>query len=141
MNLLRHYRKTRNMTQLKLAAKLHMAQSEVCKVERGDRLPFPNEAMVIANYFRVKIGVLFPDGIGKRYGRTHDFDDPGIYMPPPVGVPPVHYPRAFRVRCWHCGAWISLEAGSERPLMHDELACLACSRPFAVAVPREGALA
>ena len=136
MNLLKHYRKINGITQQRLAAKLHLTQYDVCLIERNERLPWPREAQLICDYFGVKVSAIFPDGLKQKYEKPPDYEDPRVYVPPAPEPPPaVAYPREFRVRCWHCGAWISLEAGSERPLMHDELACLACARPFDIAIP------
>lgn len=137
MNLLRQYRKANGLTQQRLARKLHITQYDICLIERNVRLPWPSEAQAIAEYFGVKASVIFPDGTKEKYEPPAGYVDPRIYIPPAPEPPPaIAYPREFRVRCWRCGAWISLESGSERPLMHEDLACFSCARPFDIAIPQ-----
>ncbi len=64
---LREIRKSRNISQLKLAMDLNMSQNTISRYETGEREPGINELIKIADYFHVSIDYLL--------GRT---DNPNI---------------------------------------------------------------
>ena len=55
---LKEIRKTKGVSQLKLAMDLHMNQNTVSRYETGEREPGINELIKIANYFNVSIDYL-----------------------------------------------------------------------------------
>jgi transcriptional regulator with XRE-family HTH domain len=64
---LREIRKSRNISQLKLAMDLNMSQNTISRYETGEREPGINELIKIADYFHVSVDYLL--------GRT---DNPNI---------------------------------------------------------------
>ncbi len=138
MSNLRNYRIAAGYPyQWTLAEKCHVSQGAISAFEAGVKKPTRLTARAIADVLRVEPDVLFPDGYAERPKHYKTRKDDGVVMvayDTPEPSPAIAYPREFRVRCWRCGAWISLEVGSERPLMHDELACLSCARPFDIAI-------
>ncbi len=55
---LRELRKSRKVSQLKLAMDLNMNQNTISRYETGEREPGVTELIKIANYFRVSIDYL-----------------------------------------------------------------------------------
>ena len=55
---LKEIRKTKGISQLKLAMDLHMNQNTVSRYETGEREPGINELIKIADYFNVSIDYL-----------------------------------------------------------------------------------
>ena len=64
---LREIRKSRNISQLKLAMDLNMSQNTISRYETGEREPGINELIKIADYFHISVDYLL--------GRT---DNPNI---------------------------------------------------------------
>ncbi len=64
---LKEIRKTKGISQLKLAMDLHMNQNTVSRYETGEREPGINELIKIADYFNVSVDYLI--------GRT---DNPNL---------------------------------------------------------------
>ena len=55
---LKELRKSRKITQLKLAMELNMAQNTISRYETGEREPSINDLIKIADYFNVSIDYL-----------------------------------------------------------------------------------
>lgn len=55
---LKEIRKTKGISQLKLALDLNMSQNTISRYETGDREPGINELIKIADYFNVSIDYL-----------------------------------------------------------------------------------
>jgi transcriptional regulator with XRE-family HTH domain len=115
MNLIAHYRKTNRMTQERLAEKVHMLKNYLGDIERGYQLPWASEAHTIANYFGVRVEVMFPDGfrLKKSTGRKREdmnYVPPEPYMPPEPEIPVRQYPREFKAECYHCRRRLAMRA-------------------------------
>lgn len=55
---LREIRKSKNISQLKLAMDLNMAQHTISRYETGEREPGINELIKIADYFNISVDYL-----------------------------------------------------------------------------------
>ena len=133
MTTLSHLRKSRNMTQQKLAQKLHMTQYDVCLIERNERLPWPREAQLICDYFGVKIQALFPGELRQREKVGGGYDASRIYMPPD-GSAPLPCPPRFSVACWRCGSPLHMDTPGAIP-KDAVYECPACTAQFMVSPP------
>jgi transcriptional regulator with XRE-family HTH domain len=113
MNTLKVRRQRKNLRQYELAALVPgVSQTQISRIERYNDPPAPRMAQVLAAFFGVKVGALFPDGVSqyKNVGRHSD-----VYIPPVESVPVVYYPE----RCPKCGA----QAVGEK--------CYSCALEFA----------
>lgn len=132
-NALQQYRHSRRMTQKKLAAAVHICARDIGLMERGDLLPTKRWAKAIADYFGVKVEVLFHDGF--RDPKVHDWSvKPGEeYMPPPP--PPARtYPREFWAICKKCGKHLKFRTDDYHST-DAEMECPSCAMPIRDIVP------
>jgi transcriptional regulator with XRE-family HTH domain len=142
MNTLRTYRKARGLTQRRLAAKVHMTQDQICKLENAQLTPWRHQANALAIVLGVTAERLFPDGFKTELNynngpATHEPEP--LYMPPEEPVFIRRYPpRDFDVMCWKCKAHVTMATGASLGF-GDDPACPYCGAEFGDIVPLEEA--
>lgn len=132
---LRQYRHSRHMTQKKLAAAVHICARDIGLMERGDLLPTKRWAKTIADYFGVKVEVLFNEGF--RDPKVHDWSvKPGEeYVPPETTIALRYYPREFTAMCRKCGKVLSFRTDDRHAPSDDDPVCPSCAMPIRDVVP------
>ena len=61
MQKLKHLRELNGLTQAKLAEKVNMTQSQICKIENGERYLKAKEAFLFAHVLGVSVSDLLSD--------------------------------------------------------------------------------
>ena len=130
MNQLRKYRQSWHLGQGTLAERTGIGVSKISSVERNFEKPSHKNACALADFFGVKVEVMFPDGFATEY---HPGQQRATYIPPlPETVIPLNPPSSFYVLCWHCGGRVYLAADGSRCLHGEDLRCVACGAAFVI---------
>jgi DNA-binding XRE family transcriptional regulator len=132
MNQLRKHRQNWRLGQGTLSERTGVSVSKISSIERNFEKPSFKQAHALTDFFGVKVEFLFPDGLAEQYQPA---GPRVLYIPPPPEKPePIHPPRSFYVRCWHCRGRIYLAAEGSRCLHGEDLRCVTCGAAFAIRV-------
>jgi len=130
-NMLRHYRRTRQIKQVSIARVTGISSQVISALECEYSKPGIIQARILADFFGVKVESLFPDGTkpSRPRGRPRHEE----YVPPDPPAPGAQAcPARFCVRCWKCGARICLRTCDYHPLLDPALYCWACGAQFQI---------
>ena len=139
MNLLRHYRKTNQLKQWQLAEETGVSQTRISLMEKYNDLPSPRQARQLADYFGVKVEVLFPDGTQMKACSRNGEDGPPLpeYIPM---RPKRAFPREFTVLCGHCRSRIVMATDDIHQDASHDPCCPSCGSVFYDIIPLQQAV-